>query len=81
MGGGTRKYYILPESGVDGCNGSKRFVEGIKEQLGIWARGRKVRELRGVYHLREAQAACNSNFTLEKGVLSAKNTCFWNVNL
>jgi len=33
-----------------------------------------------LYHLREAQAAYNSNFTPEKGVLRAKNTYFWSDN-
>ncbi len=51
--------------------GSKGFVEDINEKLGIRAKGRKVEGSRGLYHLREAQAAYNSNFTPEKGVLSA----------
>ena len=33
----------------------------------------------GLYHLREAQAAYNSDYTPEKDVLRAINTCFWNV--
>ena len=37
-------------------------------------------ESEGMNHLHEAQAAYNSNFTPEKGVLSAKNTYFWSVN-
>ena len=60
--------------------GSKSFVEGIKEKLGIRAKGRKVEGTRGLYHLREAQAAYNSNFNPENEVLSAKNTYFWSVN-
>ena len=60
--------------------GSKSFVESIKEKLGIRAKGRKVEGSRGMYHLREAQTAYNSNFTPENSVLSVKNTCFWNVN-
>ncbi len=60
--------------------GSKSFVEIIKEKLGIRAKGRKVEGTRGMYHLREAQAAYNSNFSPENGVLSAKNTYFWSVN-
>ncbi len=61
--------------------GSKSFVENIKEKLGIRAKGRKVADSKDLYHLREAQAAYNSNFTPEKGVLRAKNTYFWSVNL
>ncbi len=60
--------------------GSKRFVEGIKEKLGIRAKGRKVEGSRGLYHLREAHAAYNSNFTPENGFLSARNTYFWKDN-
>ena len=60
--------------------GSKSFVNNIKEKLGIRAKGRKVEGSRDLYHLREAQAAYNSNFTPENSVLSAKNTYFWNVN-
>jgi len=59
--------------------GSKSFVEGIKEKLGIRATGRKVADSKDLYHLREAQAAYNSNFTPEKGVLRAKNTYFGSV--
>jgi putative transposase len=61
--------------------GSKNFVEGIKEKLGIRAKGRKIEGSRDLYYLREAQAAYNSNFTPENSVLRAKNTYLWNVNL
>jgi len=37
---------------------------------------KKVVESKGLYHLREAQAAYNSDFTLENSVLRAKNTYF-----
>jgi putative transposase len=60
--------------------GSKSFVEGIKEKLGIRAKGRKVGGSRGAYHLREAQAAYNSDFTHENSELRAKNTYFWSDN-
>jgi REP element-mobilizing transposase RayT len=61
--------------------GSEDFVQGIKEKLGIRAKGRKVGESRDAYHLREAQVTYNSNFTPEKGGLRAENTYFWNINL
>ena len=60
--------------------GSKDFVEGIKEMLGIRAKGRKVVESGGGYHLREAQAAYLSDFTSENGGLRPQNTYVWNVN-
>jgi REP-associated tyrosine transposase len=57
--------------------GSKSFVEGIKEKLGIRAKGRKVGESGGLYHLREAQVPYNSDFTPENSELRARNTYFW----
>jgi hypothetical protein len=60
--------------------GSKEFVEDIKDKLGIRAKGRKVVESGGGYHLRETQAAYMSNFTPENSVLRAKNTYVWEVN-
>ncbi|MEA1884954.1 MAG: hypothetical protein U9N62_10615 [Thermotogota bacterium] len=60
--------------------GSKSFVEGIKEKLGIRAKGRKVGKSGGLYHLREAQVPYNSDFTPENNELRAKNTYFWSNN-
>jgi len=60
--------------------GSKSFVEGIKEKLGIRAKGRKVVESGGLYHLREAQVPYNSDFTPENSDLRAKNTYLWSGN-
>jgi hypothetical protein len=60
--------------------GSKSFVEGIKEKLGIRAKGRKVGESGGSYHLREEQVPYNSDFTPENSDLRAKNTYFWSDN-
>lgn len=45
--------------------GSKRFVESIKEKLGIRAKGRKVGESGGSYHLREAQVPYNNDLPLK----------------
>jgi hypothetical protein len=56
--------------------GSKNFVEGIKEKLGIRAKGRKVEGSRDLYHLRESQTAYNSDFTPENSDLRAENICF-----
>jgi len=60
--------------------GSKNFVENIKLKLGIRAKGRKVGKSEESYHLREAQAPYNSDFTPENSNLSAKNTYFWRYN-
>jgi len=56
--------------------GSKNFVQVIKEKLGIRAKGRKVGESKGAYHLREAQAAYHIDFTPEKDGLKSKTTVF-----
>ena len=56
--------------------GSKNFVEGIKEKLGIRAKGRKVGELGGSYHLREAQVPYNSDFSPKNSYLRAKTPIF-----
>jgi putative transposase len=71
---------ICPKWSQSIAVGSKNFVEDIKEKLGIRAKGREVAGSKDLYYLREAQAAYNSNFTPENGVLSAKNIYFWNVN-
>jgi hypothetical protein len=60
--------------------GSKRFVENIKERLGIRAKGRKVGRSGELYHLCEAQVPYNSDFTAESSELRAKNTYFWSDN-
>ena len=56
--------------------GTKNFVEGVKDKLGTRAKGRKVGESRGAYHLREAQAAYHSDFTPEKDSLKSKTPVF-----
>jgi hypothetical protein len=59
-----------------------RQKSGGRGQRLVLEIGPRMRDdvLRGFYHLREAQAAYNNNFTPENSVLSAKNTYFWNVN-
>jgi hypothetical protein len=58
-------------SGTLTKNGLKKFFR---------ANGRKVGGSRGAYHLREAQAAYNSDFIPENSELRAKNTYFWSDN-
>jgi len=63
----------------------------LREQHGQMARAKRHYLTGHVWHithrchkkeflLREAQAAYNSNFAPENGVLSAKNTYFWSIN-
>jgi putative transposase len=57
--------------------GSRRFVEGVGEKLGVRAAGREVLGERGSYELREPDAAYSCNFESENGLLSPKNAYFW----
>jgi hypothetical protein len=59
--------------------GSERFVRGILEKLQVRAKGRKVVEGVARYQLREPQAAYNSHFVGEKGLLSIENGFYWGV--
>ena len=58
--------------------GSGEFVERTKEQLGIRAKGREVREMQGQFELREPGAWYKGHFGPEKGDIGAENTYFWN---
>ncbi len=58
--------------------GNWQFVEMIKIQLGIEARGRKVEEKNGIYNLKESQNSYGAVFDPEKAGLSPENTYFWN---
>lgn len=75
----TKNYVREREWSQSIAVGSKNFVQGIKENLGIRAKGRKIEGSRDLYHLCEAQAAYNSNFIPENSALSAKNTYFWHI--
>ncbi len=57
--------------------GSRRFVEGVGEKLGVRAAGREVLGANGSYELRESEAAYSCNFDTENGPLSLENAYFW----
>jgi len=59
--------------------GSKAFVEGIQEKLGIKAKGRKVVGDSDTYELREAQSSYGDVFDIEKTILRSKNAYLWNI--
>jgi len=59
--------------------GSKRFVEEIKEKLGIKAMGRKVIKNDENYTLKEPQIPYDTHFTPKMAALSLNNTYLWNV--
>ena len=49
--------------------GSKSFVEGIKEKLGIRAKGRKVGESGGLYHHSKGAADPFVKFSAKRKIL------------
>lgn len=58
--------------------GSERFIEDVKTQLGIKARGRAIHSGDDGYALREASATYQID--PEKSTLRPKNMLFWNQN-
>jgi len=61
--------------------GSKKFVEGIKEELAFKAIGRKIQEglHTGTNTLREPNASYSFDFGIENGALSDDNSLFWSI--
>lgn len=58
--------------------GSNKFIEQTKADLGIRAKGRRVRGHKDVYELREPRVPYGDDFDLKKGDLMLENTYFWN---
>ena len=58
--------------------GSEEFVERTKEELGIRAKGREVREMEGRFELRQPGGSYKGHFGAEKDDIGAGNTFFWN---
>ncbi len=61
--------------------GSKGFIETIKEKLGILAKGRKILENDGGFHLREEMGTYIANSDIDNNNTSSINTYYWDVNL
>jgi hypothetical protein len=61
--------------------GSKGFIETIKEKLGILAKGRKVLENDGGFHLREKMGTYITNADSDNDNIRSMNTYYWDVNL
>jgi len=57
--------------------GGEAFVRGIKERLGIRAKGRKVVRVESRFELREISALYVDVFGEENVDLSGENTFFW----
>ena len=58
--------------------GSEAFVQGMKNQLQIRAKGRRISEGEDGYCLREPQS-CHTGFEGEKGSFGSHNLYFWNI--
>ena len=60
--------------------GSKKFIEKVKSQLGIRARGRSVKEAgNGSHQLKETQASYGDNPANTEIDLGTENTIPWNI--
>jgi hypothetical protein len=58
--------------------GSEEFIERTREELGIRAKGRKVRDMQGQFEFRDPGASYKGHFGAEKAAIGAENTYFWN---
>ncbi len=61
--------------------GSKGFIETIKEKLGILAKGRKILENDGGFHLREELGTYNTNSDTKQDNIWFQNAYYWDANL
>ena len=63
--------------------GSKSFIETIKAKLGTLAKGRKILENDGGFHLREEMGTyiANSDSKNKKDHTGAQNIYYWDTNL
>ena len=61
--------------------GSKDFIETIKDKLGILAKGRKILENDGGFHLKEDMGTYITNSDIKKDNIVSKNTYYWDINL
>jgi len=60
--------------------GNKKYVETIKDQLGIRAIHREIHESGSSFELREDQTPYTPDFDTEIGRLSQKNTYLWDIS-
>ncbi len=57
--------------------GMEEFVERTKEELGIRARGRKIKGMEGQFELRESVAPYNGHFEAKKSDIRPENAYVW----
>jgi hypothetical protein len=59
--------------------GNRKFLEGIKDNLGIPARNRTIAEASGISFLKEPQISYEDDFNIENDVLRGENGHFWKI--
>ena len=59
------------------CFRDEKFVKRTKEELGIRAKDRKVREIEEQFELRVPEATYKGDFEAKRGDIRAKNTYLW----
>ena len=84
---------LVNESLVNGSNfrqhqwtesiavGSKGFIEIIREKFGTLAKGRKIIENDGEFHLREKMGTYIANSDCKNDTIGSQNTYSWDVDL
>ena len=59
--------------------GSKSFLEGIKDKLGVLAKGRRILEKEGEFQLREEMGTYNDVYDGEKEDIGPSNSYFLDI--
>ena len=57
--------------------GSENFIDNIKEDLVISAKGRKVVGSKDIFHLRETPVPYNADFDTKKSDIGSENSYLW----
>jgi REP element-mobilizing transposase RayT len=57
--------------------GSKGFIEETKERLGFKVKGRRIKERKGTYELKETRSSYGNDFAGKISGLRAENVYFW----
>jgi len=60
------------------ASGSRSYVKAVKNKMGGFAIGRKIRQNVEDYELREDQPAYNTVFDVEKNDIEGENLWYWN---
>ena len=69
----ARRLSTQPLTGV----GREKFVKRTKEEVGIRASGRRIRQMEGKFELREAGAPYNGHFEAKKSDIRPQKAYVW----